>query len=66
MGGRGQAGNIMVDVRDQAGMTQEIAQRGINRAYGADNATAKRASRGPIQSIRVIGKDFDITVPRRP
>jgi hypothetical protein len=59
MNGRGQAGDIIVDVRQQAGMTEEIAERGVNRAYGADNKTG-----GKIQSIRVIGKDFDITRPR--
>jgi filamentous hemagglutinin len=59
MNGRGQATDIVVDARGQAGITQEIAQRGIRRAYGADNATG-----GKITSIRVIGPGFDITVPR--
>jgi Domain of unknown function (DUF4157) len=59
MDGRGQAHNIIVDTREQAGMTREIAERGVRRAYGADNATGAK-----IQSIRVIGRDFDITVPR--
>jgi len=61
MNGRGQAAHIIVDVRQQAGMTQEIAERGIRRAFGADNKTG-----GKIQSIRVIGNGFDITVPRAP
>jgi hypothetical protein len=59
MDGRGQARNIIVDAREQPGMTRDIAERGIRRAYGADNATG-----GKIQSIRVIGRDFTTTVPR--
>ena len=59
MDGRGQARNIIVDTRQQTGVTREIAERGIRRAYGADNATGAK-----IQSIRVIGTDFDITLPR--
>ena len=61
MDGRGQATQIVVDARGQAGMTQEVAERGIGRAYGADNKHG-----GKIQSIRVIGNGFDITVPRAP
>jgi filamentous hemagglutinin len=61
MDGRGQATQIVVDAKGQAGMTQEIAERGIRRAYGADNKLG-----GKIQSIRVIGPGFDITVPRAP
>lgn len=34
--GAGQAPNIIVDLRQQAGMTQELAQRAVRRAYGAD------------------------------
>ena len=59
MGGRGQAGDIIVDVRRQPGMTKEIAERGIARAYGADNKAG-----GKIQSIRVIGRGFDVAVRR--
>jgi len=55
--GAGQAPNIIADVRQQAGMTLELAQRAARRAYGAD-----RAAR--IQSIRLIGQGFDVTVPR--
>lgn len=36
MNGRGQASNISVDMRGQVGVTKEIAERGIKRAYGAD------------------------------
>src|SRR5438105_2088054 len=35
MNGRGQAANIVVDARPQPNVTLEIAERGINRAYGA-------------------------------
>jgi hypothetical protein len=58
MDGRGQAAHIIVDVRP-VGMTEDVAQRGIRRAYGADNVTG-----GRIQSIRVIGNGFDLKVPR--
>jgi hypothetical protein len=61
MDGRGQANHILVSVLDQAGMTLEIATRGIRRAYGADNKSG-----GKIQSIRIIGQGFDVTVPRMP
>ena len=59
MDAQGQAPNVIVDVRQQSGMTREIAERGIRRAYGADNASGAK-----IQSIRVIGNGFDVTVPR--
>jgi hypothetical protein len=59
MDGRGQAAHIIVDIRGQAGITEEIAKRGIIRAYGADAAKGSK-----IQSIRIIGPDFDIKVPR--
>jgi filamentous hemagglutinin len=61
MDGRGQASHILVDVRGQPGMTQEIAERGVRRAYGADNRSGAR-----IQSIRIIGNGFDFTVRRMP
>jgi RHS repeat-associated protein len=61
MDGRGQASHILVDVRGQAGMTREIAERGVRRAFGADSASGSK-----IQSIRVIGVGFDITVHRVP
>lgn len=61
MNGRGQAAHIIVDARKQAGMTREIAERGAKRAFGADNKTG-----GKIQSIRIIGDGFDITIPRVP
>ncbi len=57
MQGRGQASHILVDARNQVGMTKEIAERGIDRAFGADRATGDK-----IDSIRIIGEGFDITV----
>lgn len=62
MDARGQASDVIVDTRGQQGMTQSAAQRGINRAYAADN----KAAGGPkLQNIRVIGDGFDISVPRQ-
>ena len=55
--GAGQASNIIADVRQQAGMTEELARRAARRAYGADQG-------GRIQSIRLIGQGFDVTIPR--
>ena len=60
MDGRGQAGHIIVDLRGQSGMTEELAGRAAARAYGADNRTGSR-----LQNIRLIGQDFDLSVPRR-
>jgi len=57
---RGQAPHIIIDTREQTGMTEEIAKRGVERAYGADKYTKK------INEIRVIGIAFDlITLQRR-
>jgi hypothetical protein len=54
MDARSQALNVIVNVWHQLGMTKEIAERGVSRAYGAaDEAGAK------IQSIRVLGNGFD-------
>jgi len=57
--GAGQAPHILLDARGQATLTRELAERSIRRAYGADKASR-------IQEIRIIGQDFDITVPRVP
>ena len=57
MQGRGQADHILIDARDQLGMTREVAEKGIKRAYGADLLKGEK-----IQSVRVIGNGFDITV----
>lgn len=55
--GAGQAPNIIADVRGQAGLTRELAERAIRRAFGADTLSR-------IQQIRVIGDGFDVVVPR--
>ena len=54
--GAGQAPNIIVDLRQQSGMTLELAQRAVRRAYGADG--------GRLENVRLIGPDFDVNVPR--
>jgi Domain of unknown function (DUF4157)/Contact-dependent growth inhibition CdiA C-terminal domain len=55
--GAGQAPSIIADVRGQAGLTRELAGRAIRRAFGADTLAR-------IEQIRIIGNDFDLTVPR--
>ncbi|MCL4859212.1 MAG: hypothetical protein KJZ93_07385 [Caldilineaceae bacterium] len=57
--GAGQAPHIIADVRQQAGLTRALAERAVRRAFGADSARR-------IQQIRVIGHEFDLTVPRQP
>jgi len=61
MGGRGQSGNIIIDARGQAGMTAEIAERGIGRAFGADARTGSK-----IQNITVITPEGTVFIPRKP
>jgi Contact-dependent growth inhibition CdiA C-terminal domain len=56
--GAGQGSNIIIDARNQIGMTEEIAKSGIKRAYGRlDQLGSKRLS-----EVRVIGNGFDITI----
>jgi hypothetical protein len=59
MSGRGQAPNIIVDARNQSGMTIAIAERAARRAFGAD-------SRNGIQSITFLTPQGTIVIPRRP
>ncbi|NQY05520.1 MAG: hypothetical protein HRT68_04755 [Flavobacteriaceae bacterium] len=47
-----QAGNLIIDVTDQKGASEEIAKQAINRAFGSTDK---------LKSIRVIGDGFDIT-----
>ncbi|RIV67359.1 hemagglutinin repeat-containing protein [Burkholderia pseudomallei] len=61
MDARGQSGDIIIDARNQAGMTPEIAQRGIGRAYSRDTDTGAK-----IQSITVITPQGTVYVPRLP
>ena len=58
MDARGQAANIVVDLREQEGITQEIAETAMGRAFGAD-------ARAGIESVRFIGPGFDKTYTRR-
>lgn len=60
--GAGQASHIIIDAGNQQGMTVDIAETAIRRVYGAQ--TYRNDSR--IQQIRIIGDDFDITVPYNP
>ena len=57
--GAGQAGHIIVDARNQAGVTRELAAQAARRAYGADKSSR-------IQRILLIGSDFELLVPRVP
>jgi hypothetical protein len=57
--GAGQAGHIIVDVRNQTGMTRELAEQAARRAYGADKFRR-------IKRILLIGSDFELVVPRVP
>jgi filamentous hemagglutinin len=56
---RGQSGNIIIDARAQEGMTIEIIERGITRAFGADKNEK-------IQNIIVITQQGTLYVPRTP
>ena len=60
MDARGQATTVTIDLSQQEGVTQEIAERGVARAFGADNKDGAK-----IEQIRVVGPDFDITIPRK-
>ncbi|MEO0443929.1 MAG: hypothetical protein AAFZ92_09355 [Pseudomonadota bacterium] len=55
---RGQSGDIVINAPNQSGLTQEIADRAIRRAFGADTKQG-------INSIRIIGSDFELFVPRK-
>ena len=59
MDARGQSGNIVIDARSQIGMTPEIAERGIIRAFGNDNRTGAK-----IQGVTVITSQGIVYVPR--
>ncbi|MDF3823307.1 hypothetical protein P3G55_25715 [Leptospira sp. 96542] len=59
MNARGQSGNIVIDARGQAGMTPEIGERGIARAFGADKESK-------IQGVTVITPQGTVYIPRKP
>ncbi len=70
MDSRSQAPNVVIDARTQFKMTKHAAIRGIQRAFGADNAVATMARQSPkIDSVRVIfidshGNAVDILAER--
>lgn len=57
MDARGQAAHVIIDARGQEGMTQKVAEDGIGRALNAD-------LRRGLQSVRVVGPNFDLTRSR--
>jgi Contact-dependent growth inhibition CdiA C-terminal domain len=57
--GRGQSGNVIVDARNQNGMSLEAADRATRRAYGAD-------TKNGIQSITILTPNGPLYAPRRP
>ncbi|MFN5350363.1 MAG: hypothetical protein ACK5A0_12635, partial [Polaromonas sp.] len=61
MNARGQSGNIIIDARGQAGMTPEIAERGIGRAFGNDSQSGSK-----IQGVTVITSQGTVYIPRKP
>ncbi|ARL92239.1 hemagglutinin repeat-containing protein [Burkholderia pseudomallei] len=61
MDARGQSADIIIDARNQAGMTPEIATRGISRALSRDSGSGEK-----IQSITVITSQGAVYVPRLP
>jgi len=56
--GAGQAPNIIIDARRQAGLTAALAGEAIRRAYLADKQLMR------LQTIRILGDGFDILIPR--
>jgi hypothetical protein len=57
--GAGQAPNIIIDGRNQAGLTQELAEKSVLRAYGRQRQLKDER----ISSVRIIGDNFDINIP---
>jgi len=51
---KGQSGTILIDAQN-VNLTVDQARRGVTRAFGAYEKA---------KVVRVIGKDFDITIPR--
>ena len=56
--GGSQASKVTLNVTDQAGMTKDIAELGIKRAYGR----LKQMGSEKMEAVRIYGKDFDITI----
>ena len=61
MDGRGQSSDIIVDARQQQGMTRAIGERAASRAYGADEATG----RSSINSITIFTPAGVVSTSRR-
>lgn len=59
---KSQATHAIIDVRDQAGMILEVAENAAKRAYVAQTISGKVR----LQEVRIIGKDFDVTIPYDP
>ncbi len=56
---RGQAADVIINARDQAGMTKGIAVRAIHRAFKADNKKG-------INSITILTPEGPVSIPRKP
>jgi filamentous hemagglutinin len=56
MGGRGQAGDIIIDARGQAGMSLAVAERAIRRAIGNDRRTGSK-----IRSVTILTSDGPVS-----
>jgi filamentous hemagglutinin len=59
MNARGQSGNIVVDARGQAGMTREIAERGVIRGLNADKDLK-------VQEVTVLTSQGTVYIKRKP
>ena len=57
--GKSQASKVTLNVTNQTGMTKEIAERAVDRAYGA----LKTQKNVNFKEVRIYGKDFDFTIP---
>ncbi len=52
-----QGSNVIIDATEQPGMTKDVAELGIKRAFGHwDRLKSSR-----ITNVRIIGKDFDLS-----
>lgn len=60
MNARGQSENVIVDARGQPGMTAEIAERGIVRAFGRDKTSGDK-----IREVTVITSSGTVYVAKK-
>ena len=56
--GGSQASKVTLNVTDQAGMTKEVAERAVSRAYGR----LREMGSAKIKKVRIYGADFDVTI----